>query len=641
MSIEGIAYETYQEVCRVLGLLQDDLEWDEALTEGSFTKMSSSLRELFVTIVLFCQPANPRDLFNNHFIEWADDFISSASKNGVVLSDSQIRTLVVLDIQQRLLSWDKELTMLNIVLPTEEELNDISFTNTNILPVLIREELEFDINHLREALNDKQSKLTESQRSVFDAVMHAVEQDEPLALFIDARGGTGKTFVLNAILNAVRIINGGSVGLAVGATGIAANLLHLGRTFHSRFKVPLEINSESVCSINSQSTLAELIRMAKVIVWDEAPMAHRFQMEALDRSLRDITGLDTPFGGKVTVLSGDFRQCLAVIQYANRAEVVNAAINRSRLWAIFKVLKLKENMRVILSNDIDVHGFDEFTLKLGNGITEVAEDTDMVEIPDDMCMHIESNTPNNPEAHKNSMKDLANFVYPNLGTNFNKAGWMEGRAILAPTNQQVDNLNNLIADSFPGHPTVLTSSDELIDPDDFQRFNSEYLNSLCPSGLPNHRLFIKPGMPLMLMRNLNPKMGLCNGTRLIFKKVHKNHLLECSIVGGEHRGRTVLIPRITLQPKEREFPFQWSRRQFPVRVSFAMTINKSQGQTLKNVGVWLEDPCFAHGQLYVAMSRVGSPKDIKFAIKKRDGYTWNLTSNVVYKEVLIKGNTDI
>ena len=317
MSIEGITYETYQEVCRVLGLLQDDLEWDEALTEGSFTKMSSSLRELFVTIILFCQPANPRDLFNNHFIEWADDFISSASKNGVVLSDSQIRTLVVLDIQQRLLSWDKELTMLNIALPTEEELNDVSFTNTNILPVLISEELDFDINHLREALNDKQSKLTESQRSVFDAVMHAVEQDEPLALFIDARGGTGKTFVLNAILNAVRIIDGGSVGLAVGATGIAANLLHLGRTFHSRFKVPLEINSESVCSINSQSTLAQLIRMAKVIVWDEAPMAHRFQMEALDRSLRDITGSDTPFGGKVTVLSGDFRQCLAVIQYAN------------------------------------------------------------------------------------------------------------------------------------------------------------------------------------------------------------------------------------------------------------------------------------------------------------------------------------
>jgi ATP-dependent exoDNAse (exonuclease V) alpha subunit len=206
---------------------------------------------------------------------------------------------------------------------------------------------------------------------------------------------------------------------------------------------------------------------------------------------------------------------------------------------------------------------------------------------------------------------------------------------LAPTNKQVDELNNMIADSFPGKPVVLTSSDQVINPDDHQRFNLEYLNSLAPSGLPSHRLFIKPGMPLMLMRNLNPKMGLCNGTRLIFNKIHKNHLLECKIVGGEHRNRLVLIPRITLQPKEREFPFEWNRRQFPVRVAFAMTINKSQGQTLQNVGVWLNDTCFAHGQLYVAMSRVGSPSDIKFAMRQIDNFAGNFTSNVVYKEVLI------
>ena len=106
---------------------------------------------------------------------------------------------------------------------------------------------------------------------------------------------------------AVRILDGGSVGLAVGSTGIAANLLHLGRTFHSRFKVPLNINCESVCNIVAQSTLARLICMAKIIVWDEAPMNHRYQMEALDRTLRDLTGQDIPFGGKTVVLSGDFR----------------------------------------------------------------------------------------------------------------------------------------------------------------------------------------------------------------------------------------------------------------------------------------------------------------------------------------------
>ena len=98
-----------------------------------------------------------------------------------------------------------------------------------------------------------------------------------------------------------------------------------------------------------------------------------------------------------------------------------------------------------------------------------------------------------------------------------------------------------------------------------------------------------------------------------------------------------LIPRITLRPKDREFPFEWSRRQFPVRVAFAMTINKSQGQTLQNVGVWLNEPCFAHGQLYVYISRVGSPNNLKFAIRQVDSCRGYLTSNVVFKEVLVKG----
>ena len=145
---------------------------------------------------------------------------------------------------------------------------------------------------------------------------------------------------------------------------------------------------------------------------------------------------------------------------------------------------------------------------------------------------------------------------------------------------------------------------------------------------------------MMLIRNLNPKMGLCNGTKLVFHKVHKNHLLECSIAGGEFDRRKVLIPRITLMPKDIEFTFEWTRRQFPVRVCFAMTINKSQGQTLQNIGIWLNDCCFAHGQLYVAVSRVGSPSKIKFAIRKFHGSNTYQTRNAVYKEVFTNIFTD-
>ena len=353
--------------------------------------------------------------------------------------------------------------------------------------------------------------------------------------------------------------------------------------------------------------------------------------------LRDITNDDKPFGGKIMVVSGDFRQCLPVIPNANRAEIVNAALNRSNLWNSFEVMTLDENMRVQLSNDPEAETFDKLTLEIGNGDEAIVDETDYVELPEEICMEILPDSKQNPNAEKDSMRKLADHVYPKLEKNYDQDGWMDGRAILAPTNKQVDEINDLITDSFPGAPTVLTSSDDLINANDFQRYNIEYLNSLSPTGLPNNRLFIKPGMPLMLMRNLNPKMGLCNGTRLIFNKVHNIHLLECTIAGGEHNRRKVLIPRITLRPKDREYSFEWCRRQFPVRVAFAMTINKSQGQTLLNVGVWLSDPCFAHGQLYVCISRVGSSKNIKFAIRKKDELKWNSTRNVVYREVLMKG----
>jgi hypothetical protein len=349
-TVDEYILESYQEVCRALGLLQDDREWDEALAEGSSTFMPAALRELYVTILMFCMPSNPKELFENHHLEWADDFEREALKKGLHLSDSQKRTLVLLDIQQRLHSWERNLKQIGIAEPTDQELNEIAFTTEKTLPILFKEELDFKIEDMEKLVEDRKQKFTKEQREVFDSIMRYVENKEAAAFFVDARGGTGKTFVLNAILAAVRVLENGSIALAVGATGIAANLLHLGRTLHSRFKVPLNINQESVCNITANSTLAKLICETKIIVWDEAPMSHRYQLEALDRTLRDVTGVDEPFGGKIMLLSGDFRQCLPVIPNSSRAEVVDAALNRSYLWQFFKVMKLSENMRVKLSN---------------------------------------------------------------------------------------------------------------------------------------------------------------------------------------------------------------------------------------------------------------------------------------------------
>ena len=160
-------------------------------------------------------------------------------------------------------------------------------------------------------------------------------------------------FLLNAVLDTVRSLEpGGCIALAMATTGRAAQLLHLGRTFHSRLKAPLEPTEESTLNIPAQSSVAELVKHSRLMLIDEATMLHLFQFEALDRTLRDLTNQPySPFGGKIIILAGDFRQCLPVVPGSNCAQIVRSCINFSHLWQHFQVFNLTENMRVRASGD--------------------------------------------------------------------------------------------------------------------------------------------------------------------------------------------------------------------------------------------------------------------------------------------------
>ena len=159
----------------------------------------------------------------------------------------------------------------------------------------------------------------------------------------------------------------------------------------------------------------------------------------------------------------------------------------------------------------------------------------------------------------------------------------------------------------------------------------EYLNSMKIAGLPLAHLKLKKGCPLMLLRNMDQNNGLCNGTRMILLDV-KSRVLQYHILGGKHAGNIVFIPRITLQPCNENLPFTLSHQQFPVRLAFSMTINKSQGQSLHHVGIDLRESVFSHGQLYVALSRCTSSNRIKVLLP--NGSTITNVTNVVYPEAL-------
>ena len=160
----------------------------------------------------------------------------------------------------------------------------------------------------------------------------------------------------------------------------------------------------------------------------------------------------------------------------------------------------------------------------------------------------------------------------------------------------------------------------------------EYLNKINCTGMPLAKLEVKIGCPIMVLKNLDAAHGLCNGSRGILTRC-RNRVLEVELITGSHAGKKVFIPRTSNMPTEDQVAFKFNRRQFPIRVCFAMTINKSQGQSVKHVGLNLTAPAFTHGQFYVAILRVTSVSNIKmiWVEKEREAKS----KNIVYRGVLL------
>ncbi|XP_060519476.1 uncharacterized protein LOC132697797 [Cylas formicarius] len=344
---------------------------------------------------------------------------------------------------------------------------------------------------------------------------------------------------------------------------------------------------------------ATLIRNA-----DEVFMLASWMLEMIDAVCREYGQSRRPFGGKTVILSGGPKQLLPVVK-GRRAGM--ASIVSHPAWSTFQLCTLTENMRV---HPQEVE-WSNFIRRVGDGERIVSD--------------------NGREPISDNSERLAL------------------RSILCPVNSEVEELNEIISKIFPdpsGSERVFLATNSYDrqsnedGADDHEIANplatgvtSEIIESLDLSGLPPHRLTLKIGSVVVLLVNLNVRRGFCNGQRMI--------VLEM--------GDDVIVGRIVSE--EKETPLlpgggTFYRKQFPIKLAHAITINKAQGQTLSRVGLCLNVPCFAHGQLYVALSRVRTWQDIRIFVKEsrrhgrffKDGRKNNpvFTQNIVYRAFLDK-----
>jgi hypothetical protein len=613
-------YLSFKDACIARGLLEDDHEWHQCLEEAGDMQIGLQLRHLFVTILRDCCPANPRELWETFWRQICDDLKYQLDNHTDIVnaSEDQVQDygLYLIDkllsyTGRRLSDWD---TMPQFV----ENWGEILGNH------LIQEQRQYDTDQQARLAEECIACLNQDQRAAYEQITAALDTRSGETFFLHGPGGSGKTYLYNTLCYRLRSLN--KIVLCVASSGIAAILLKGGRTAHSRLKIPIPCHEASLCNIPKTSLLAELICATNLVIWDEAPMQHRHIMEAVERSFRDIRNSDQPFGGLTCVFGGDFQQILPVVVRGSRGQTVGACIKRSFLWSSITVLHLRQNMR--LNTNIEAErDFAKWQLEVGQG--KHTDEEGNISLPDHF------------KCSENTVASLIDTIYPGISSpnlHQDPLQYFRERTVLSTLNADVDSLNKSVLDKFPGPVKVFYSADFIPtseqsgEDDPMLNYPVEYLNEINCSGLPLSKLELKIGCPVMILRNLDAAHGVCNGSRGILTQCG-NRVLEVQLLTGEHAGTKVFIPRISNQPTEDQVAFKFTRKQFPVRLCFAMTINKSQGQSVKHVGLDLRTPVFTHGQFYVAVSRVTSRDNIKAIWDEK--VTEATTKNIVYNEVLL------
>uniref|UniRef100_A0A0R0L125 ATP-dependent DNA helicase n=1 Tax=Glycine max TaxID=3847 RepID=A0A0R0L125_SOYBN len=425
--VENIVYHTFKEACFAKGFLGSDKKFICALQEANTWGTPHFLRKLFVKLLFMNTMDKPEYVWEQTW-QWMAGDIAFISQTKKTMH------LCLTEIE-------------NLLQTNRKSLRDfpsmsypIGYAANPHGNKLIYNELAYDKDILAAEFNKCYHSLTDEKTFIFDKIMHVVATQ------------SGGVYFLYGYVPATQ---------------------------------------NSTCNIHQGSDLAELLQMTKLIIWDEASMCHRYSIEALDKSLKDIMHNDKPFGGKDLKLFFDW---LLDIDDAKLGE----------------------------PND----GYDEIT------------------IPDEFLI----------KDFQDPIQAIVEATYPDLLQNYSNGNFLQKRVVLASTKDVIDKINDYVLSLIPSEEKEYCSADsvdksyELLSPA-FGVLTPEFLNSLKTSGIPNHKLKIKVGTPIILLRNLDQADGLCNGTRLIVTRLGSN-VVEAEIITGPNICHRTYIPRMNLSPSD-------------------------------------------------------------------------------------------